>query len=104
MSYDDMPYGSRELALYIENEEPLNRREHLIYAALDRKRRAGTYDSSKAVKAFEYVVTDAAKRYSKEYGGKWNLNFSVDDRKKASEFLRDMYEGRHRATAHDKTR
>ncbi len=90
-----------ELRLYVDNEERFYRRRLAVRAALARKVCRGSYDASKAAKAFVPMLTEAAKSYGKEYasGPKEGLRtFSTTDRRAvaadmASDFIRDVKNG-----------
>ena len=56
-------------------------------------KKKGTYDSTKAVKLWQYMIDDAAKRYEKEYGTPGIKTFSTQDRKMvAISFAKDFEE------------
>ena len=61
--------ASRELDLYIMNNEDLYRKRFMpIVLNLKRKMNKGIYDHEKAAKLWMYLVNDAAKEYVKEFG------------------------------------
>ena len=61
--------SSRELDLYIMNDEELYRRRFMpIILNLRRKINRGVYDHKKAVKLWMYLVDDAARKYVEEFG------------------------------------
>ena len=61
--------SSRELDLYIMNDEELYRRRFMpIILNLRRKINRGVYDHKKSVKLWMYLVDDAAKKYVEEFG------------------------------------
>lgn len=61
--------AARELTLYAENDGYLYRHHAKpIIANLARKMRKGQYDVAKAVKAWEYFATEAAKKYCRDFG------------------------------------
>lgn len=63
-------HAARELYLFIENDYDLYRqRRRPIEITLSKKKKKGTYDAERAVKAFKYLVDDGAKKYQREYGG-----------------------------------
>jgi hypothetical protein len=75
-------HAATELLLYIENDAFLYQgMRNLIVQNLQKKRKKGTYISSKAVIAFEHLATEAAKRYTKEFGGTYFLMFNVPTRR-----------------------
>ena len=66
-----------ELKLYADNNGALYR--NMITPTIDnlkRKIKRGIFDAAKAVDAFYYVTTEAARRYFTEFGGR----FTVSDR------------------------
>lgn len=71
-------HAVRELSLYIENDSDIYRQHTMpVFKNLSRKWRRGTFDASKAPKAFSYVVEAGAKKYHKEFGGggSWHHTF-----------------------------
>jgi hypothetical protein len=87
---------TRELALYIENNGDLYRRQTLsIIKNLQRKIAKGTYDPAKALILWKHLADSGAQLYVKEFGGpgdNWHQMFSVADRKAAAAELADRYE------------
>lgn len=87
---------TRELALYIENNGDLYRRQTIpIIKNLQRKIAKGTYDPAKALILWKHLADSGAQMYAKEFGGpgdKWSAMFSVADRKTAAAELADYYE------------
>ena len=76
-----------ELTLYLDNEEPLYRQKMHIFRALATKKDCGKYDPRLAPKAFAALMTAAAKKYVREFGGpgdRWNIIFSPIDRRQAA--------------------
>lgn len=76
-----------ELTLYLDNEEPLYRQKMHIFRALAKKKDRGKYDPALAPKAFAGLMTAAAKKYVREFGGpgdRWNIIFSPIDRRQAA--------------------
>ena len=76
-----------ELTLYLDNEEPLYRQKMYIFRALAKKKDRGKYQHSLAPKAFATLMTAAAKKYVREFGGpgdRWNIIFSPIDRRQAA--------------------
>lgn len=59
----------RELDLYIENEGSLYAQKKAIFANLQKKAKAGTYNPVLAAKLWAYWVEEGSKRYRKEFGG-----------------------------------
>ena len=68
MSFDSDESIAMELAIYLDNEEPLYRKKVAIAANLAKKIARGTYNHKQAPQAWSYVVEDAAKAYVKEFG------------------------------------
>lgn len=91
---------SRELALFIQSDGELYRRQTLpIIKNLQRKIAKGTYDKQKALILWKHLADSGAQRYAKESGGDWNAGpgawhkmFSVADRKEVAKELADYYE------------
>ncbi len=76
-----------ELTLYLDNQEPLYRQKMLIFRALAKKKDLGKYNPALAPKAFAALMTAAAKKYVREFGGpgdSWNIIFSPIDRRQAA--------------------
>jgi hypothetical protein len=85
--------AAEELKLFIDNDGSLYRQQTTsIFKNLITKVGRGTYDSSKAVTLFMYLVEAGAKKYAKEFGGTWNLMFSVPTRKLVAAAMRDDFE------------
>jgi hypothetical protein len=88
--------GERELALYVENDADLYRRQYQpILKNLTRKKAAGTYDREKAVKLFMYLMESGAKKYLKEFGAKGERMqdvFPKPVREAAAREFRDSFE------------
>ena len=62
--------SSRELDLYIMNDEELYRRRFMpIITNIKRKIKRGIYDHKKVIKMWMYLVDDAARKYVQEFGG-----------------------------------
>ena len=94
-----MSVESTELKLYIDNDYQLytsGRRKSIIDNLL-RKKNAGTYSHTKAVKLWEYFAEDGAKKYAREYGGSWHQVFSKSDRREVAKGLADDFEAQWRA-------
>lgn len=90
--YEVMSPEARELVLYAENDEQLYRQEQAIVENLDRKMQRGTYDRAKAPKLWRYLYDAAAKKYGKEFGGRWNTDFPTKARNEASAYSAEGYE------------
>lgn len=61
-----------ELYLYLWNDYPTYKQSLIpCINNLYRKQKKGVYSHEKAVKAYEYVVEFAARRYCFEFGGTW---------------------------------
>lgn len=54
-------YACNDSDIYFQNISP-------VIANLSKKVKRGTYDSTKAIKAWEHVATAAAMKYNKEFG------------------------------------
>lgn len=86
-------HAATELKLYIDNDGDLYRQMTTsILKNLATKKARGDYDSSKATKAFAYLVEAGAKKYAKEFGGTWHQMFSVPTRMQVSKEMRDDFE------------
>jgi hypothetical protein len=72
---------AEELFLYADNTSELYPRKKAILANLLRKVLKGTYNSDLGPKMFEYLMNDAAKRYSREFPG---TTFSAPTRRLAA--------------------
>ena len=83
---------SRELALYAVNDAEIYSRSVFVIESLQKKIKAGKYDSDKALIACGYVAEAAAKKYAKEFGGVWHKIFSAADRKLAAKEISEHYE------------
>lgn len=66
-----------ELQLCAENDRQAIEMRKSIEQNLVKKMKKGTYDSTKAVKLWQYMVDDYAKKYEKKHG----KTFSLQDRK-----------------------
>ena len=95
MSFESDESVAMELAIYLDNEEPLYRKKLAIARNLELKIKRGTYDHKQAPQAWSYVVEDAAKGYSKEFGtgGKreWAAIFPPKIRRAVAEDLADRW-------------
>lgn len=78
----------RELSLYIENEYSLvgapNSRGKAIHENLLRKVKSGKYDPALASKAWQHLIDEGARKYSKEFGT-GDVIFSPADRRQVAE-------------------
>ena len=82
-----------ELQLFTDNDSQSYKMQKSIEQNLIKKMKKGTYDSTKAVKLWQYMVDDASKRYEKKFGTPGSKIFSVQDRKKvAVAFAKDFEE------------
>ena len=86
--------AARELELYAEN----TRRIYDAYTVptirnLTRKAKAGTYDKTKACKAWEHVAEAAAKLYCKEFAEPtaWHVVFNAATRRTVAASLEASY-------------
>ncbi len=88
--------AARELELYIDNDADLYRQQFLpIVRNLMRRRQNGTYDSSKAVTLFMYLMDAGAKKYVTEFGtrgSKIDSMFNRNTRLQAARAFRDSFE------------
>ena len=94
----------QELELWIMNDEPLYNHMTLVCKNLIRKHAAGIYNRNKAVKAFQYTVTMAAKKYHKSFNekGHWYTFFPKQDRERVAKNIRDNFEEEARLGTYDK--
>lgn len=87
--------AARDLELYTINTGAIYRAHTLpTIAALKRKAARGTYDPAKAVKAWEYVATAAAKLYCKEFCSSstpYHAVFTAATRRAVAEALTEYY-------------
>lgn len=85
--------AGRELKLFIDNDSQLYNSGFVpITKNLTKKKQKGTYDSSKAPKAFKYLVEDGAKKYAREFGGTWNTMFTPETRRWLEKEYADEFE------------
>lgn len=85
--------AAHELSLYIENDGQLHRQQgEPILKNLILKVAKRTYDHDNAVKLYMYLMESGAKKYCKEFGGTWNVMFSVPTRKLAAEEFAKSFE------------
>jgi hypothetical protein len=86
-------HGADELELFIDNDGDLYRQQTTpIIKNLATKMAKGQYDHAKAVKLWGYLMEAGAKKYAKEFGGTWNLMFSVATRKECAERFAKAFE------------
>ncbi len=78
----------RELKLYEENESKIYERKMYMYKNLANKIAQEKYNSTKAIKMFDMLVTDITKLYEKEFGD----TFDKDVKKGLAKDLRDEFE------------
>lgn len=70
--------AARELAMYAMNERDIYFQSiRPVIANLSKKVKRGTYDSAKAVKAWEHVATAAAMKYNQEFGTPGTNYYSI---------------------------
>jgi hypothetical protein len=80
--------AAHELALYAINSAELYRQRIVpIITNLRRKKARGVYDAARAPRAWRYAADDAAKRYVREFGGR----FDVADRDAAAHQIAAHY-------------
>ena len=88
---------SRELHLFIDNNYQLYQQQYLpILKMLTRCKRNGSYDSEKAIKAFENLAYTGAKKYRDDYSTFNSDNciggFTPATRRLTAIALRDQFE------------
>ena len=91
------PVAARELELYIENEAALVGPGNTIGQAVMRnlagKILRGTYDRTKAWKAWSHLVDEGARRYTREFGeGKGYGAFNAATRRMVAVELAEVFE------------
>ena len=90
-------HAAHELELYLENDEPLYRRQQDAYLNLLHKMKRGKYDRERAVLLFQYVADAAANKYIREFGsGKVADTFNKATRTAVAVSLRDSFEAQER--------
>lgn len=93
MSYEDQGQAD-ELALYIENTEPMYIRKLDFVKAVFKKVVKGVYSDALAPKLWRYLVDAAAKAYCQEYGGSVRAQFPLRVREwVAAELAKDAFAG-----------
>lgn len=78
-----------ELALFIDNDEPLHRRKKEFLKNVARKIISGTYDEKKSVALWMYWVEEGAKKYAREFGNtafksEWHTMFPASVRREVA--------------------
>lgn len=87
-------HAVRELVLFIENDADLHRQMFIpAVKNLVNKMAAGKYDHAQATKLFNYMATEGAKRYAKEFGrpGDEKIVFNPATRMAAAKELADTF-------------
>ena len=93
MSLESDHAAAQELKLYTENDGDLYRQQTTsILKNLVTKMAQGKYDHDRAKGLFMYLAESGAKKYCKEYGGTWNVMFTVPTRRLAATEWRDSFE------------
>lgn len=102
--HEEDDHGTRELHLYASNHADLHRQRLTpIHKNLRNKQAAGTYDSNKAHRAFSHAAKDAADRYHKEHGHRFDKKTrDAVAAKMRDEFERDSAAGEHDHLLHKK--
>ena len=99
------PVAARELELYIENEGALvaaaNSMGRMIMRNLAGMITRGTYDSTKAWKAWMPLADEGAKRYTREYGDRFGTVFNKATREMVANALAEAFESEVRTGAID---
>jgi hypothetical protein len=97
-------HAATELSLYIENDYALigaeNSKGKSIDANLRKKVAQGKYDSTLAVKLWEYLIEDGARKYAKEFsvGSDWAKTFSPATRRKVAQDFAKAWEQENQMT------
>lgn len=90
------PVAARELELYIENEGALVAAANSMGRAIMRNLAGmiarGTYDSTKAWKAWMPLADEGAKRYTREYGDRFGTVFNKATREMVANALAEAFE------------
>lgn len=87
------PHAQRELELFAENDAGLYRQMlQPIRKNLANKMANGTYLHTRGVDAFMHFVDEAARRYTKEFGGRGMGEFHKIDRRVVAEHFADEFE------------
>jgi len=91
-----MSTDARELEVFIDNEGDLYRQMTVpIQKNLINKKASRKYSKVKALKAWENLATEGAKRYCKQFcsrGTVWHHIFPVDVRREVAASLRDRFD------------
>ena len=78
-----------ELKMFIDNDADLYRQRLIpIVKNIQKKMKSGKYDHKKAPKAWMYLVTDGAKKYSKEFPG---VKFNKQEKETVAQEFADEY-------------
>lgn len=97
--------AARELELYIENEGALvaaaNSMGRMIMRNLAGMIARGTYDSTKAWKAWMPLADEGAKRYTREYGDRFGTVFNKATREMVANAIAEAFESEVRTGAID---
>lgn len=84
--------AAQELHLFASNDSETYFRSLIpVMENMTKKQRKGTFDSSKAVKAFQYPADLAARRYCDEFGGVYHQVFNAATRREVASMLLDDY-------------
>jgi hypothetical protein len=88
----------RELRLFVDNDSDLYRQQTTpIHNNLKRKIAKGIYDHTKAVKLWQYLVDNGARKYVKEFGGVVRTAFPKAERTKVAQAMADSFYKEHLA-------
>lgn len=97
------PVAARELELYIENESALVAATNSMGRAIMRNLAGmiarGTYDSTKAWKAWMPLADEGAKRYTREYGDRFGTTFNKATREMVANRIAEAFESEVRTGA-----
>jgi hypothetical protein len=81
-------HAATELLLYIENTRQLAEQRKAIVANYSKKKAKGIYSKELALKGIRNnLIPEAAKVYSKEFGGLATVNFPTVSRNRAAEMV-----------------
>lgn len=93
----------RDLVMFVENDGDLYRQQwQPIIKNLANKKAQGKYDHDKAIRLLMYLMESGAKKYAKEFGGTWNVMFSVPTRREAAREFVKAFEDEYRTGVYDK--
>lgn len=88
--------AAHELAVYAENDRDIYFQAiRPVVNNLSKKVKRGTYDHTKAIKAWEHVATAAAMKYNKEFGtpgASYYTMFNAATRRAAATELAENFE------------